>query len=85
MQKKASELLCSTASFLLVLAFLPFAVFTRNCPIKAASCCCTLASLLLRANSQCSKFCAGLEEEQKDDVVHVMFKRSVVPGEILIR
>ena len=26
-----------------------------------------------------------LEEEQKNDVVHVMFKRMVVPGEILIR
>ena len=28
---------------------------------------------------------ADLEEEQKNDVVHVMFKRTVVPGEVLIR
>ena len=29
--------------------------------------------------------CADLEEEQRNDVVHTMFKRVVTPGEVLIR
>ena len=28
---------------------------------------------------------ADLEEEQRNDVVHTMFKRAVTPGEVLIR
>lgn len=34
---------------------------------------------------QTSGWLADLEEEQKNDVVHTMFKRPVVPGEMLIR
>ena len=91
MQKKASELLCSTVFFLLVLACLPCAVFTCNCLhiILAHDQSCSpllhtdLFAIIDSLTAQ--QFCADLEEEQRDDVVHVMFRRPVVPGEVLIR
>ena len=71
MQKKASELLCSTAFFLLVLAFLPCAVFTRDRlhliwhKIKAAALCCILTILQLLAVSQRSNFVQILKKSRR--------------------
>lgn len=44
--------------------------------------------MVMLQNQEQSHFaaiCVDLEEEQKNDVVHTMFKRTVMPGEVIIR
>lgn len=69
MPKKASGPLCNTVSCLLVCCPAPC------CPVRA----------YIPLIQPISGLFADLEEEQRDDVVHTMFKRAVTPGETLIR